>query len=168
MSYVMEFHNVSTAGLESSRVASRSLVCERTRPATSTTSTTTSSPWSRRARRTRLNTRISERSGSSSPMGWRSQRSSPRSSSLRGRSPGWPEPFAVPTSPSRRSTGPRTCSAAAPAAPRRPPGRAATPHDDHHHHRARGDAAAADPPATSADAAESLCDAGGAGRTQRR
>src|SRR5436309_5504751 len=48
----------------------------------------------------------SGRSGSSSPKGWKSPRSSPRGSSSRGRSRGWPELFAVPSSRSRTSTDP--------------------------------------------------------------
>ena len=50
MSYVVDFTDVSTVGLESSPVAARSPACAPTRPATSRTSTTTSSPSSRRAR----------------------------------------------------------------------------------------------------------------------
>jgi hypothetical protein len=46
------------------------------------------------------------RSGSSSPKGWTFPPNSPRGSSSRGRSRSWPEPFAVPSSPSRTSTDP--------------------------------------------------------------
>ncbi len=42
--------------------------------------------------------------GSSFPKGWKSPWSSPRGSSSRGRSRGWPERFAAPTSPSRTNT----------------------------------------------------------------
>ena len=46
--------------------------------------------------------------GSNSQKGWKSPRSSPRGSSSRRRSRSWPEPSAVPTSPSRTTTDPRT------------------------------------------------------------
>jgi hypothetical protein len=46
----------------------------------------------------------SGRSGSSSPKGWKSPRSLLRGSSSQARSRSWPEPFAVPSSPSRTTT----------------------------------------------------------------
>jgi hypothetical protein len=65
----------------------------------------------------------SGRSGSSSPKGWKSPRSSPRSSSSRGRSRSWPQPFAVPTSTSKTSTDPRTGSPTQPSPAGRAPDR---------------------------------------------
>jgi hypothetical protein len=44
------------------------------------------------------------RLGSNCPKGWKSARSSPRGSSSRCRSQSWPEPFAVPNSPSKAIT----------------------------------------------------------------
>ena len=60
--------------------------------------------------------RRSGRSGSSSPMGWKSPRSLPRGSSSQGRSRSWPELFAVPTSRSRTSTNVQTTKSCAPNA----------------------------------------------------